>query len=358
MKMKKSRCLIRLLLVGALSASAVGATATATVASATPAQQPRDLGPTNGKLLFEGWAWQSCYVPQPRCTSSVAMNYDIWSANPDGTGLTNLTRVPGVDADGQWSPDGSKIVFNSNRNGSYDIFVMDADGSDQQQLTDGPGNEVYPTWSPNGRMIAYEDDESEGEESRNADIVIMSADGAVRRRVRTRFHSASSLAWSPDGRQIAFTGAVLKHPPRQSPEDRVDIFLMRSDGSALRRLTSGYESMRRSGGANWSPDGSHLIFEGSLDPSVCKRAGCDDHSIFTIRRDGHRLRRIPTTGTFVTAAEWSPDGTTIAYTSDEGDPVHEGEIWLMDSDGDNQRRAIAKPDTFDYEVDWQPIPIE
>lgn len=347
MKVKKGQWALRLLVVSAFSASAVWVAPTRTIASATPPQL-RDAEATNGKLLFEGWGWQSCFVPN-QCVSPTTPYYDIWSVNSDGTDLTNLTHSPGIDADAQWSPDGSKIVFNSNRNGSYDIFVMDADGSDLQQLTNGPGGETYATWSPDGRRIAYVDD------SRRTDqIVIMSGDGTVRRRLSTPFQLVWALAWSPDGRHIAFTRVIRKDPSRLTPENRYDVFLVRLDGTGFRRLTSRYNGLW-SEDANWSPDGRHLVFDGGFDSDACKTPGCDDWSIFTIRRDGRRLRRIVSTGTHVFAPEWSPDGTTIAYTTDESD-VSEGDIWFVDRSGDNERHTIIKPDTYDYEVDWQPVP--
>ena len=46
------------------------------------------------------------------------------------------------------SPDGTRIVFMSNRDGDWDLYVMDADGTNVQQLTDTPGPEWGPAWSP------------------------------------------------------------------------------------------------------------------------------------------------------------------------------------------------------------------
>lgn len=70
---------------------------------------------------FEGWGY--CTSAGPMCFGPTAPNYDIWTVAPDGTGLINVTRAPGADADAAWSPDGEMLAFNSNRNGSYDIFL-------------------------------------------------------------------------------------------------------------------------------------------------------------------------------------------------------------------------------------------
>ena len=66
--------------------------------------------------------------------------------NADGSAQTNLTNNPARDEYPAWSPDGSKIAFQSNRDGGPRIYVMNADGSGQTKLTN-QGDE-YPAWSP------------------------------------------------------------------------------------------------------------------------------------------------------------------------------------------------------------------
>ena len=87
----------------------------------------------------------------------------IWSINPDGSDLKQLTD--GVVPDGlmpRFSPDGSKIVFVGSgsdlSNPGPDIWIMDADGSNKQNLTNTPGLENFelrPEWSPDGSQILY-----------------------------------------------------------------------------------------------------------------------------------------------------------------------------------------------------------
>ena len=56
----------------------------------------------------------------------------------DGSNQQRLTDNVALDSCPFWSTDGSRIVFQSNREGNWDIYVMDADGSNQQRLTNGP----------------------------------------------------------------------------------------------------------------------------------------------------------------------------------------------------------------------------
>lgn len=73
-------------------------------------------------------------------------NPDIWTISADGTTSDRLTTDPGVDSSPTFSPDGTKIAFSSNRDGTHHIFVMDADGADQAAVTDGLDGEYSPSW--------------------------------------------------------------------------------------------------------------------------------------------------------------------------------------------------------------------
>ena len=73
---------------------------------------------------------------------------DLFTINVDGSGTTQLTTGPADDTFLDWSPNGSKIVFSSNRGGDYDLYIMNADSSGITQLTQGPSGDVLPSWSP------------------------------------------------------------------------------------------------------------------------------------------------------------------------------------------------------------------
>ena len=68
--------------------------------------------------------------------------------NAHGTGQTNLTNNPAEDGMPDWSPDGAKIAFFSDRDGDTGIYVMNADGSGQANLTNDASDEWMPAWSP------------------------------------------------------------------------------------------------------------------------------------------------------------------------------------------------------------------
>src|SRR3954454_24921133 len=110
---------------------------------------------------------------------------DLWTMNPDGSGQTQITSGAGDDAEPNWSPDGQRIVFASNRDEPgpdcvagpfrchYDIFTINANGSGLTKLTNRPGKQdISPVFSPDGRKIAWT-----GDGPVASDIWTMNADG-------------------------------------------------------------------------------------------------------------------------------------------------------------------------------------
>jgi Tol biopolymer transport system component len=124
-----------------------------------------------------------------------------------------------------WSPDGTKIVFYSDRlgQGRDQIFVVNADGSNETQLTNDSFNNVFPSWSPDGRQIIFASNR-EGQGS----IYVMDADGSNLRRLNLGM-PALMARWSPDGKKLAFIGGG-SFPDTQ-------IYIMNADGSNRIPLT-------------------------------------------------------------------------------------------------------------------------
>ena len=127
-----------------------------------------------------------------------ATDFDLYVINPDGTGLTQLTTGAANDLNPAWSPDGTRIVFTSDRTGVGQVYVMDADGTDQVQLTFDPAfKDQVPDWSPDGTKISY----AAGDPG---DILVMNADGSDQHTIVAGPTDDFGTAWSPDGGQIAF----------------------------------------------------------------------------------------------------------------------------------------------------------
>jgi len=78
-----------------------------------------------------------------------------------------------------WSPDGTKIVFATNRDGNFEIYTMNPDGTEQTNISNDPGQDGRPWWSARGREICF----TSTRQANNNEIWIMNSDGSNPRRL-------------------------------------------------------------------------------------------------------------------------------------------------------------------------------
>ena len=129
---------------------------------------------------------------------AIGGNTDIYKISAAGGGEpVKLTDSPGIDIGGSFSPDGSKIVFESDRSGSQQVYVMNADGTDQHRISFFGGRSATPEWSPRGDQIAFT------HIGGNFRIAIMSPGGGDMRYLTDSWQDEAPT-WSPNGRIVQF----------------------------------------------------------------------------------------------------------------------------------------------------------
>jgi TolB protein len=244
--------------------------------------------PAGDRVLFSSTHHRSpaCPAPPDRSRGYVwpLHPYDVFVANPDGSGLRQLTDNPGYDAEATISPDGRRIIFTSDRDGDLELYVMDADGGNVRRLTHEEGYDGGAFFSPDGSKIVY------------------------------RAHHPTDPAELADYRTLLREGLIR---PGQ-----VELWVMDADGSNKRQITN-------NGAANFAPffhpNGRQIIFSSNLD-----HPGGRDFDLYLINLDGTGLERITHAPGFDSFPMFSPDGTLLVWASHRGSDRRESDIYVAD----------------------------
>ena len=128
----------------------------------------------------------------------------IYVMRADGTHQRPVVAIPGLGVDEvDWSPDGRRLVFSGYDGDQYDIYAANADGSGVVRLTGDPEDDYYAEWSRDGSKIAFVSERTD----ERAQIYVMNADGTDQHRLVADADGWDIRpAWSPDGTKIAFVG--------------------------------------------------------------------------------------------------------------------------------------------------------
>jgi len=325
----KRMVLAILALTGALLIAGCGdgegaATPTAAVPSPT---QP--TSPTATPMPSIGTPEASLPLGKIAFSSRRDGNGEIYLLTPEGE--TNITNNPAEDIEADLSPDGKKIVFASDREGTYDIWVVNVDGSGLIRLTEEPAGDFSPRWSPDGERIAF---------SRTGSLMVMDSDGSNVKLV-TQAKPETDAApceagaflggWSPDGNQLTFYAASATLGVGQ-------VCIVDVDGSNLTVVASeppGYHVEPA-----WSPDGEWIAFRSIRE---------GNHEIYIVHPDGTSETNLTNHPATDLEPDWSPDSQWVVFGSDRSGHF---DLYIMKVDGSEVARVTTSSGK-DSDPSWQ-----
>jgi Tol biopolymer transport system component len=302
-------------------------------------------------------------------------------SEPDGDRFISRARrltFEGKRAgEGYFSPDGSKMVFQSERaagNPFYQLYELDLGSVDTRRVSNGVGKVTCAFYRPGSEEILFAsthhdprslelqqaefDLRASGEERRYAwdfdpemDIYVTEKPGEWRRVTEARGYDAEG-SYSPNGKWIVFSSTRGAFDHELSDDERkqletdppyfADLYLMRADGSDQRRLTTepGYD-----GGPFFMPDGKRIVWRHFDTQGLIA-------DVWTMALDGSDKRQVTDFGSMSWAPYPHPSGEYIFFTSNKHG-FENFELFIVDSAGEKAPVRVTHTSGFD----GLPVPL-
>lgn len=182
---------------------------------------------------------------RPAGYGTVGVTSDVWILDAATGAAVQFTFDPAADFDPLWSPDGTRIVFSSNRRGVLDLYQKRADGAGPEELLFASAAAKHAqAWSPDGRFVVFGTYDPRTRE----DLWMLPLDGdrTPVPLVRTEYNEEQASI-SPDGRWLAYTSD-------ESGQSEVYVQSFPSPAGKWRISTGG------GGDARWRADGRELFY--------------------------------------------------------------------------------------------------
>jgi len=276
------------------------------------------------------------------------------------------------DAEAQTAPSvNGRVVFASDADGDWDIWTMNADGTDRVKLTndgtEGP-HDAQPTWSPDGTRIVFQSTRGPGEDG---DVYVMNADGGNVQRVTSNAHPEYSPDWSPDGSRIVFGSIRDGETPNDA--DDGDIYVIGADGSGERNVTDAFEAQPGQfqwfdKDPDWSPVADVIAFSSARVVAASASDGAF-YRIVTMRPDGSNQTVVsdpndPGNDPFPDSSpnhdempKWSLDGRWIAFGTHQ-QPEQQWDVQIVRANGTDQQNVLPDEQWEDLWPTWSPSGTE
>lgn len=288
--------------------------------------------------------YREMYLPQVTSGPSAAawspdgrelvysMQGTLWRQALDSTAATQLTDGPGYDYQPDWSPDGRSVVYASYRADAVELRRLDLATGETRALTSNAAVNVEPRFSPDGRRIAFVSTAFNGRwhlftipaEGGVAERLTEEVEGGLPRYYYSRFDHELSPTWSPDGSELIFVsnkghiwGSGGFWRMRAAP------------GSAAREIH--YEETSWKARPDWSRDGRRVVYSSYL--------GGQWNQLWLMTSEGGDPFPLTYGEADATAPRWSPDGSRIAYVSNE---TGDTSLWVLEMPGARRTRIEAR----------------
>jgi Tol biopolymer transport system component len=261
----------------------------------------------------------------------------IYTIRPNGLGIRQLTKVQGSAEYADWSPDGTRIAFETED--PFGLWIVNADGSHLHKVV---GYGEAPAFTPDGTHLVY-DCSGDCADRRRQGIFLMKADGsdAPGTRLTTNpsgYEGDTNPEVSPDGQTVTFV--------RRKVEGELQaLYSVDIDGTDLDKLVPYRFNVFTK--HDWAPDGEHIVFSSPITGQA---------NVYTIEPDGSDLVQVthvqPDRGAI--AGSYSPDGRWIAFRW-EDPSVGVYRLMRMQPDGSARSTVTTAPIGPRF-IDWGPAP--
>lgn len=242
-------------------------------------------------VSFASWSPDSTRIAYSSYAGSLLDDLHVYVVNVDGTRRAQLTRGRGTHIHPAWSPDGTRIAFQFTDDPikiEYAIHLVNVDGSGKTSIAEGFENIQDLTWSPDSTMILI----SAGDPLQ---IHVLSADGSQHKQLTNTSGYNSQARWSSDSKRIVYVS---------NADGTGKIYAINADGSGQKKLTNDPDTS--DGYVEWSPDGQWITYTSTrINPAAnCCTSCCVN--VYVMKSDGSGQRKLTSEIDSTWMATWQP----------------------------------------------------
>jgi len=248
---------------------------------------------------------------------------NLWSVNTESGKIQQITFGKQSDTNPKWSPNGKKIAFTSNREGSTQFYILRFNGGEAEKMTDIKGAIGSFEWSSNGKKILFS--------------LQRKSKSAIAKETDERKKKLGVVARHYTKASYKFDGMGYKANTNEITHWGISILSIKS--KKIQDLTKG--TKRNENNPTWSPDGKHIAYTSNVTKDPHLKGEAVD--LFVMEVKTKKKRKIKTQAGRIEQPSWSPDGKWIAYFAKDGlEWYRNTNLWRVQSDGFAAAENLSK----------------